>query len=227
MYHLLQRLYYRYFDISKKDYKRIYAYFYGCRHILDVGCGKGDFCINNPKKIAGIDINRTSLKAARANGCTVRYGDARNIPYKSISFDGIFCAHIIEHFNTKDAMKVLKELNRVLKPGGILVIQTPLMHDAFYNNFTHEKIYTPEAIMHYYGETLQPTYAQIGSFRIEKLIYRYADLYNPVIEPVRLPNGFYRSFCIGMKVLSLFCYSIGIRNYFKKNGYTLVLRKRP
>jgi ubiquinone/menaquinone biosynthesis C-methylase UbiE len=193
---------------------------------LDVGCGQGDFCFLDPKKIIGIDMNTASLEKAKRIGCNVRFGDARKIPFAKLFFDGIFCAHIIEHFTVPDALKMLKEVHRVLKPGGILIIQTPLMHNAFYNNFTHEKVYAPEAIMRYLSKTNQTVFPNIGEYDVVKLIYRYAPLYNPVFEPKRLPDGIQKTILVMMKIISILFYSIGIRNYLHKDGYTLILRKK-
>lgn len=193
--------------------------------ILDVGCGVGDFAVNNPKKIIGIDHNRKSLEMAKKRGCQAVFGDVLNIPFKNNSFDGVFCAHVIEHFNSKEALILLKEINRVLKKGGKLVIQTPLLHRGFYNDLTHEKVYNPEAIMHYLSSTTQTNFENIGQYRIIKLGFRYAEIYVPFLEPVRLPDGLMKTIGICCKTLSLFLYSLGIKNYFIKNDYTLILEK--
>jgi len=225
MYKLFQKIYYKYFDISKKEYRKLYRYFDGCHTILDLGCGQGDFCINDRKRIIGVDINRTSLQKARKLGYRVSYGNALRLPFKKCSFDGVFCAHLIEHFDSKDALSLLKEIGRVLMPGGILLIQTPLLHKAFFNNFTHEKVYTPEAIMHYFSDTDNTTYNKVGTYEIRNLFYRYAPLYNPIIEPKRLPTSPYKSILILLKCVSTLLYFLGIKNYLCKDGYTLVLRK--
>lgn len=51
--------------------------------------------------------------------------DIRNIPYPDNSVDEILASHIIEHFDAKSGPIILKEWLRVLKPGGILKLETP------------------------------------------------------------------------------------------------------
>lgn len=57
-----------------------------------------------------------------------RYVDHRlpqPLPFIENTFDGILCSHIIEHFNIHDAVKIMADCKRVLKPGGILVVSVP------------------------------------------------------------------------------------------------------
>jgi SAM-dependent methyltransferase len=51
--------------------------------------------------------------------------DVRKLDYPDNSVDEIYALHIIEHFNFREATEVLKEWQRVLKPGGRLYIETP------------------------------------------------------------------------------------------------------
>lgn len=51
--------------------------------------------------------------------------DAKKIPMEDNSVDEIFASHLIEHFDFKEGFEVLKEWNRVLKPGGKVVLETP------------------------------------------------------------------------------------------------------
>jgi|GEM_PF-3172530 predicted SAM-dependent methyltransferase/GT2 family glycosyltransferase len=51
--------------------------------------------------------------------------DAIDLPLPKNSVDEIYSSHLIEHFHFHDGEKVLKEWYRVLKPGGILTIETP------------------------------------------------------------------------------------------------------
>jgi SAM-dependent methyltransferase len=50
--------------------------------------------------------------------------EAERFPYGDASFDALLFCEIIEHLHT-DPMKVMKEIKRVLKPGGVLVLTTP------------------------------------------------------------------------------------------------------
>lgn len=54
--------------------------------------------------------------------------DARKLPYGDNTVDRIIAIDIIEHFGRNEVADVLKEWNRVLKPGGTLIFRTPDLH---------------------------------------------------------------------------------------------------
>ena len=58
--------------------------------------------------------------------------DVLPYPFKDNEFDGIYCSHILAHVT--DLHKTLKELHRILKPGGTIKIRTP--HFSNPHNFT-------------------------------------------------------------------------------------------
>lgn len=49
--------------------------------------------------------------------------DAHDIPFEQNTFDLILCNHVLEH--VRDDIKVMQEFNRVLKPGGVAIMQVP------------------------------------------------------------------------------------------------------
>jgi hypothetical protein len=60
-------------------------------------------------------------------------------------------SHIIEHFDYRSLFAMMNRYLAVLKPGGLLLIATPLLGDRFYDNFDHVKPYTPIAIEEVFG----------------------------------------------------------------------------
>jgi predicted SAM-dependent methyltransferase len=50
---------------------------------------------------------------------------ARRLPFDDDSFDGIFCEHVIEHFDLEQGKAILGECRRVLRPGGVLRVIVP------------------------------------------------------------------------------------------------------
>lgn len=101
----------------------------GGERILDIACGDGILSLKIAEKgceVHGIDISENLIETASsfANqesiACEFIVGDAENLPYPDGYFDKIVCSCSLEHFN--DDIKALKEMNRVLKPGGRVVM---------------------------------------------------------------------------------------------------------
>jgi 2-polyprenyl-3-methyl-5-hydroxy-6-metoxy-1,4-benzoquinol methylase len=97
------------------------------RKILDVGCATG--AIMKPlvglHEIHGVDICEPYVQqAVKAGIIAVPHDlDAGPLPYADKTFDAVFCGETIEHY--VDTEWLMSEINRVLKPGGILVITFP------------------------------------------------------------------------------------------------------
>ncbi len=124
---------------SKSSYKR---YFFNSRFnqvikalkpkkgekILDIGCGTGfyvKYLINKDCKVTGTDISKIYINQAKEYAAGAKYlvCDAANLPFDKNSFDKILMTEVIEHI--PDPIDAIKEIKRVLKPGGYAVITTP------------------------------------------------------------------------------------------------------
>lgn len=67
-------------------------------------------------------------------------GDAHALPFDDASFDFILCTEVLEHLHTPQ--KAIDEMNRVLRPGGTLVLTTRFVypiHDAPHDYFRYTK----------------------------------------------------------------------------------------
>ncbi len=92
--------------------------------ILDVGCSSGNFLAVNPARIQGIDVDKDAIKKAVSRGLNARYMNiGQKLGFRGNSFSGIFCSHVLEHL--KEPLLALKEMHRVLRPGGKLCLMTP------------------------------------------------------------------------------------------------------
>jgi 2-polyprenyl-6-hydroxyphenyl methylase/3-demethylubiquinone-9 3-methyltransferase len=98
---------------------------------LEVGCGGGMLCEEIARlgfETVGIDPSERSLQIARnhakASGLRIRYqaGSGESLPYHDGAFDVVFCCDVLEH--VRDLPKVVAEISRVLKPGGIFCYDT-------------------------------------------------------------------------------------------------------
>ena len=94
--------------------------------ILDLGCGT--------RKLKGsIGIDSLKLK-----GVDIVHNLNKGIPFPKNTFDKVYSSHFIEH--SKDAVFMLKEIHRVLKPGGVAEIivphhTNPMAYDITHNHF--------------------------------------------------------------------------------------------
>lgn len=100
--------------------------------VLDIACGTGVVArhaaqqIGDSGTVTGIDLNESMLEMARAQaekmGAKVewRQGDAGALPFDDASFNAVLCQQGLQFFPDKAA--ALREMHRVLMPGGRLVV---------------------------------------------------------------------------------------------------------
>jgi SAM-dependent methyltransferase len=94
--------------------------------VLDVGCGDGAILAPFAGKhdLHGVDVAQGAVDAAKAAGMKAVQHDLENpLPFPNDTFDLVFCGETIEHQIDTDWL--LSEINRVLRPGGLLVLTYP------------------------------------------------------------------------------------------------------
>ena len=101
--------------------------------ILDIGCGNArDIAAirDTGAEVIEVDSSPGMVNAARQKlrsigKCSVsdEVGDTTCLAFPDASFDKVLCSEVIEHI--PDALLALREVRRVLKPGGVLVLSTP------------------------------------------------------------------------------------------------------
>jgi len=104
--------------------------------LLDVGCGGGDFLealsLYRPKcKLFGIDLSKKAIDFAKKKDIKAEFmvADAQKLPFKDKSFDIVVCFDLLEH--VKKPEKVLSEVNRVLRKGGLFHAFVPTENNFF------------------------------------------------------------------------------------------------
>lgn len=109
--------------------------------ILDIATGTGDLAFAllkaNPEKLTGLDLSEGMLEVARkkasAKNSSIKIdfiqGDSENLPFPDNSYDAVTVAFGVRNF--EDLTKGLREILRVLKPGGQLVVLEFSKPDAF------------------------------------------------------------------------------------------------
>ena len=86
---------------------------------LEVGVGSGRFAVPSGIRY-GIDPSRELIRRAQRRGIEVVRGEGEHLPYRTSSFDYVLMMTVICFLD--DVTAVFREVNRVLQPGGILII---------------------------------------------------------------------------------------------------------
>ena len=98
--------------------------------VVDIGCGRGEFLEvmrDDGLQAVGVDSNAIQLDAARSHGAAVVHADAldylRGLDDASVlAVTGI---HIVEHIPFPELVRLMQQVVRVLKKGGIALFETP------------------------------------------------------------------------------------------------------
>lgn len=109
--------------------------------LLDVGCGEMPYRSFLPRSVryTGIDVPQSTAFSMRGNEEIVPF-DGLSIPFPDASFDTLLCTEVLEH-SLKPAV-LIKEMERVLKPGGTLIATVPFsarVHYAPYDFYRFSK----------------------------------------------------------------------------------------
>lgn len=185
----------KYFNNTAKDYDNSHdGKFVNCMYqeiidrvrnlegdkILDLGCGNGNI-INLLKKerkadYFGLDISENMIEEAKKKcGEDVKFtvGDSENLPYQDGQFDIIICNASFHHYTQPEV--AIKEIKRVLKSGGTLILGDPTVPELVRGLFNKMLPYTDSGDFKIYGKKdILPIFEAHG-FKIEdwkRLNYR-------------------------------------------------------
>ncbi len=141
--------------------------------ILDLGCGRGELLEvlrENGLKASGVDSNHAAVEQCRARNLDVVAGDLFETLRKTpdATLGGVAALHVVEHLPYPIVLELLDEIVRVLRPGGIAILETPNPNNVlvgastFYVDPTHRNPVHPQ--------TLQYLFEARGFVRVEALM---------------------------------------------------------
>jgi O-antigen chain-terminating methyltransferase len=183
-----------------RERQRIYIpYFRGCRAVLDIGCGRGEFLQlmhETGVPARGVDLDAESVAACRAQGLEADEADIFDMLAHEPdgSFDGIFAAQVVEHMRPDEVPRLVKLCAAKLKQGAVLVLETPnpeclaIFATHFYLDPTHRRPIPPALLAFYFEE--------FGFGRIE--VNRLEPAANTMPSVNSLPEDFRNAFFGGL-----------------------------
>lgn len=167
--------------------------------VLDLGCGDGavsEYLQDMGVKVTAIDISEEAVRIARRRGVDAKVVDIeKGLPYKDEQFDAVFWGDNVEHLF--DPEESLKEIHRVLKTKGRLVLSCPNMGYWRYRIHYFLKGTLPDTewtgnppwawshIRFFNTKTIQD-FLKAGRFRVEKIIgvsRRFPDVFSAPKNP--------------------------------------------
>lgn len=176
-------------------------------NILDIGCGTGKNIESFSRfgKIWGVDSSIDAIKFCKKRGLkNVKKGSIEKIPFRSKSLDAVTALDVLEHVEDS---KALKEIHRVLKDYGVLIITVPA--------FPHLWSRWDEVLHHkrrYTRNSLQRVLNQNG-FEVSKISYLYSFLYIPAFLIRKIKELFYKKhypsdFKLSSNIINLSLYNL-------------------
>ena len=141
----------------------------------------------------GMDVSWGKLRFLRRHGIPLVRGSGFSLPFKDNSFDCLISSQVIEHIPY--APELFSEMNRVLRPGGILVIGTPdyatigwRLIEPLYG-FLMPGGYRDEHVTHYTRQSLKDILDEYGFAHEETAYVARSELIMRMRKRVALRTG--------------------------------------
>lgn len=140
---ILAKAHYRNFE--RKKLEEVFCTRFKGKSVLDIGCGQGgNFSILEKAncEINGVDVNAEQVRALQAQGREVYTIDA--LPDRT--YDVLLMSHVIEHMEPDKLVPFMNLYLKRLRPGGKLVVLTPVPGERFWHDSTHVRPYLPQSL---------------------------------------------------------------------------------
>lgn len=186
--------------------------------VLDIGGYDGYISYNLKKlvpkvKIAVVDVDKSGLESARERGLSTLYASTLELAIMDNKIDVVLCLDLIEHIQDDD--KLIKEISRILKKNGKLILTTPMQDGVSFPFLSKERVdsvnkswghvrkgYTMNEIMELFQNNNLAIKKVDGYFNfLSRLVYRFMFLSS-------LPLG-------GQKFMKIYENTVRLEPYIK------------
>ncbi len=143
-------------DENLRCRRQFLPYFRGCRRVVDLGSGIGGFMqllARDGADVVCVDSCPEAVRQCRRRGLSAVCADAVEfLTAHPGEFDGIWCAHLIEHLAPAKAESLVGKAYAALRDPGVLILLTPnardvsVMGESFWEDPTHVRPY-PAALL--------------------------------------------------------------------------------
>jgi SAM-dependent methyltransferase len=131
-----------YFDWHEQPgyFRDVTRHFAPDAQMLDLGCGSA-WLAQHFAHYTGVDGSAEAVAAASRRGRTVLQHDlAQPLPFDDACFDGVIAKDVLEH--VPDPVAVVREIHRVLRPGGRVFASSPDAQRWVWDDYTHRRPFT-------------------------------------------------------------------------------------
>lgn len=177
------------------------------KNILDVATGTADFALEankqlRPQKVVGIDISSQMLEIGRkkiekrslSEKIELQLGDSENLPFPDNTFDAVTVAFGVRNFENLE--KGMKEMNRVLKPGGTAIVL----------EFSRPTLFPFKQLYNFYFKNILPLIGRLTSKDPKAYNYLYESVqafpdgkeFVKVMENTGYQSATYKSLTLGV-----------------------------
>jgi SAM-dependent methyltransferase len=142
-----------YFDWHEQPgyFRDVTRHFPSTTKLLDLGCGSA-WLAEHFADYTGVDGSDEAVAAAAAKGRQiVRANVDEPLPFPDASFDGVVLKDLLEH--VADAVAVVHEVGRVLRPGGRVFASSPDAQRWVWDDYTHRRPFTRKALRRLFADS--------------------------------------------------------------------------